>query len=278
MDWRDEGLLLSVRRHGETGAVIEVLTAEHGRHAGLVHGGGGVRLGSVLQPGAQLALEWRARLDEHLGTYKVEPIKSRAAQIMADRARLSGLNAISAMILITIPERAPDERLYKATLAMADLLASDDPFWPSSYALWELELLTALGFGLDLERCAATGTRGDLCYVSPRTGRAVSRSAGAVWADKLLPLPGFLIGKGHVTIGAVREALRLTGYFFEHSVLPSLDRDAVPEARSRLLSVLERITLPSPSKDERSRDDEAEYHKAMGESRELLIPGNGASN
>lgn len=273
MDWRDEGLLLSVRRHGESGAVIEALTAEHGRHAGLVHGGGGVRLSAVLQPGAQLSLEWRARLEDHLGTYRVEPIRSRAAAIMVDRARLAGLNAMAAMVLATVAEREPDTDLYRATVALADSLAGSDPRWPAIYARWELALLAALGFGLDLARCAASGVRSDLAYVSPRTGRAVSRQAGSAWADRLLPLPGFLIDRGPVTMGAVREALRLTGYFLETWMLPAFGQEAMPQARRRLLDVFERHEIPEGAGDAESRDDEAEYHRAMGETRVILLPG-----
>ncbi|MGF1501528.1 MAG: DNA repair protein RecO [Paracoccaceae bacterium] len=272
MDWRDQGVLLGVRRHGESAAIIELLTAEHGRHAGLVRSGGGVKLSAVLQPGAQLALEWYARLEDHLGTYKVEPIRSRAGRIMGDRARLAGLNAMSAMILSTVPEREPNPELYAATVALADALAEDQPPWPALYVLWEVSLLAALGFGLDLSRCAATGVRSDLGYVSPRTGRAVSRSAGAAWADRLLPLPAFLIGQGKPTMGAVREALRLTGYFLETWMLPAFESEALPAARSRLLEALERTTMVLSDEDE-PRDDEADYHRALGDTREILIPG-----
>ena len=273
MEWRDEGLLLSVRRHGENGAIIEVLTAGHGRHPGLVHGGGGVKLASILQPGAQLSLEWRARLEDQLGTYRVEPVRSRAAPIMADRARLASLNAMAALLLSTLAEREPDADLYSATVALADALAGEDPRWPAVYARWELALLAALGFGLDLSRCAASGVRSDLAYVSPRTGRAVSRQAGSAWADKLLPLPGFLIERGPVTMGAVREALRLTGYFLETWMLPAFGHEALPQARQRLLSVFDRHEMPALPDDEPARDDEAEYHRAMGETRVIMIPG-----
>lgn len=277
MEWRDEGLLLSVRRHGESGAVIEVLTAAHGRHSGLVHGGGGMKLGTVLQPGSQLQLEWRAQREDHLGTYRVEPIRSRAAAIMADRGRLAALNAMAAMLLTTVAEREADGALYAAAIALADALADADPAWPAVYARWELQLLASLGFGLDLGRCAASGLRSDLAYVSPRTGRAVSRQAGAAWADKLLPLPGFLIERGPVTIGAVREALRLTGYFLETWMLPAFAQDALPQARTRLVEVLDRMEeLVIPAGAPPARDDEADYVRAMGESRVLLIPG-GAS-
>ena len=270
MEWRDEGLLLSVRRHGETSAIIEVLTAEHGRHPGLVRGGGGTRLGAVLQPGAQLSLEWRARLEDHLGTYKVEPLRSRAGRIMGDRGRLAGLNSMAAMALTTLPEREADADFYAQTVALADALAGDAPPWPVAYARWEVALLTALGFGLDLERCAASGVRSDLAYVSPRTGRAVSRAAGAAWADRLLPLPGFLVGAGRPTAGALREALRLTGFFLETWMLPAFDQSALPAARGRLVEALDKLDLPVA--EETPRDDEADWHQRHGEDA-LRVPG-----
>lgn len=273
MEWRDEGILLSVRRHGESSAVIEVLTAEHGRHAGLVHGGGGQKLGPVLQPGAQLALEWRARIEDHLGTYKIEPARSRAAVIMGDRGRLAGLNAMSAMILTTLPEREPDAAFYAETMTLADALADPEGPWPVAYARWELALLAALGFGLDLTRCAATGLRSDLAYVSPRTGRAVSRGAGAAYADRMLPLPGFLIGAAPPSMGGVREAVRLTGYFLENWILPAFDQSALPVARQRLMDMLDTLELALRREEAAPRDDEAEWTRSMGMDRELLIPG-----
>ena len=246
MDWRDEGILLAVRPHGESSAIIETLTREHGRHAGLVRGGKGARLAPALQPGTQLALEWRARLAEHLGHFRIEPVRSRAAAIMADRAALAALNAIGALLVTLLPEREPNEPVYHGTVALADALAEAAWDWPARYARWELDLLTALGFGLDLASCGATGATEDLAYVSPRSGRAVSHEAGGAWADKLLPLPGFLIGPGAPTIGAVREALRLTGFFLEHRACPALGRDALPEARGRLVRLLENHEMVAP--------------------------------
>lgn len=272
MEWRDEGILLSVRRHGERGAVIEVLTAEHGRHAGLVQGGGGVKLSAALQPGASLALDWRARLEDHLGAFRIEPIRSRAALIMNDKGKLSALNAMAAMALTTLAEREPVPELYREALALVDALADDKWDWPAVYARWELALLAALGFGLDLERCAASGLRSDLAYVSPRTGRAVSRQSGAAWADRLLPLPGFLIGRAPPQMGGVREALRLTGYFFETWMMPAFGQDSLPGARQRLLEAFETLEMAAPD-DAQARDDEAEYHKAMGPSRVIMLPG-----
>jgi len=246
VDWRDEGILLAVRAHGESSAIIEVLTRGHGRHSGLVQGGQSSTLAPALQPGAQLSLEWRARLAEHLGHYRVELLRSRAAAIMSDRAALAALNSVGALIVTLLPEREPNAEVYDCTLLLADGLAALDPGWPAAYARWEVILLSALGFGLDLTHCAATGTADDLLYVSPRTGRAVSRGAGAAWADKLLPLPGFLIGRGSPTTGAVREALKMTGFFLEHWACPAFERKSLPEARARLLRSLD-LLPPTPS-------------------------------
>ena len=246
MDWRDEGILLTVRSHGESSAIVETLTRDHGRHAGLVRGGGGAKLAPWMQPGTQLALEWRARLAEHLGHFRIEPVRSRAAAIMADRAALAALNSIGALLVTLLPEREPNRPVYDRTVALADALAAREWNWPARYAQWEVALLTALGFGLDLSACGATGVTENLVYVSPRTGRAVSQDAGGAWADQMLPLPAFLIGRGSVTIGAVREALRMTGYFLEHRACPALGRDALPEARARLTRLLESHAMAAP--------------------------------
>ena len=272
MEWRDEGLLLSVRRHGETSAIIEVLTAGHGRHAGLVHGGTGAKLGRVLQPGAQLDLEWRARLEDQLGTYRVEPLRARAAPIMADRGRLAGLNAMAALTLSTVVERVADPPLYAASVGLADALADPAAPWPLAYAHWEMALLTSLGFGLDLSRCAATGLRSDLAYVSPRTGRAVSREAGAVYADRLLALPGLLIGSARPTMGGVRESLRLTGHFLETRALPAFEQSALPAARARLVAILDTLEMTLAPARAVPRDDEEEWSLSQGMEREVLAP------
>ena len=173
MDWRDQGILLSVRRHGETSAIIDTFTASHGRHAGVVRGGTSRRIAPILQPGAQLDLSWRARLEEHLGSFTVEPLRSRAAAAMSGRLALAGLNAVVSLLSFCLPEREPHPRLYKQSEQLLDLLGQDE-IWPLAYLRWELALLDALGFGLDLSACAVTGASDDLVYVSPRSGRAVS--------------------------------------------------------------------------------------------------------
>jgi DNA repair protein RecO (recombination protein O) len=246
MDWRDEGILLAVRPHGESSVIVETLTRDHGRHAGLVKGGKGAKMSPVLQPGTQLALEWRARLAGQLGHFRIEPVRSRAAAIMSDRTALAGLNAIGALLVTLLPDREPNPGVYDSTVALADALAAGAWDWPVRYARWEVALLAALGFGLDLTRCGATGVTEDLVFVSPRTGRAVSHEAGGAWADKLLPLPGFLIGRGAPSIGAVREALRMSGYFLEHWVCPAFERKALPEARARLVQQFESFEMVAP--------------------------------
>ncbi len=258
MQWRDEGILLWVRRHGENAAIIETLTSEHGRHAGLVQGGASKSHAAILQPGAQLSLEWSARLAEHLGVFKVDLIRARAGVILTDRDKLAALNVISALLVQFLPDREPDAQLYNDTHALVESLAGEGSTWPIEYALWEKSLLTALGFGLDLGRCAATGLSEDLVYVSPRSGRAVCRQAGGPYAEKMLPLPQFLLGRGTATIGDVREALRTTGHFLRHWVCPAFDVKDVPASRVRLTRLLEEfvIDVPVDQADEEFDEDE----------------------
>src|SRR5690625_3426571 len=241
MDWRDEGILLGLRRHGESGAIIEALTKDHGRHAGLARGGAGQSRAAMLQPGARPALDGRPRLADHLGTYKPQLIRPHAAAIAGGREPLAALNVISALLLRLLPERAPDPDLYHATLALIEALGERRADWPESYARWELDLLRTLGFGLDLRDCVATGSTEELIYISPRSGHAVSREAGAPYAERLLPLPQFLIGRGKATLPEVRLALQATGWFLEHRARPAFELAALPPARIRLLRLLEEM-------------------------------------
>lgn len=241
MEWRDQGVLLSVRKHGEHAAIIEVLTSEHGRHAGVVQGGASRKMAPVLQPGAQVLVEWRARLEDHLGSFKVEPIRSRAASIMAERETLLLIGVIAAMLRAFLPEREEHPEIYARTLALLDAL--DQPEQRAgSYALWEVALLGELGFGLDLSVCASTGSAQDLIYVSPRSGRAVSRGAGAPYANRMLPLPGFMrLDEPELAeTSTALDGLRMTGYFLEHQLAPSLGLKDLPAARMRYVSYLER--------------------------------------
>jgi DNA repair protein RecO (recombination protein O) len=239
IEWRDQGALLSVRQHGETSVIIEVFTPLHGRHAGVVRGGTSRKIAPVLQPGAQLDLTWKARLDEHLGTFTVEPLRSRAAAAMSDRLALAGLNAVCALLAIVLPEREAHPPLYDRTVGLLDLLGQTD-LWPLAYLQWEMALLEELGFGLDLSACAVTGTNEDLCYVSPKSGRAVSAQGAGEWSDRMLPLPDVLKGQGHADNPQIALALSTTGYFIAHRLIRSLGERPLPAARTRLIEVIGR--------------------------------------
>lgn len=237
MDWRDEGILLSMRPHGETSAIIEVLTAAHGRHAGVVRGGASRKMAAMLQPGTGVRLEWRARLDEHIGSFTVEPLKSRA-HLLSDRLALAGLMSACALLRAALPEREPHPTLWPVTLALFDALGAEG--WGSTYLRWELRLLEDLGYGLDLTFCAVTGAKAGLAFVSPKTGRAVTVEGAGEWAARLLPLPAGLAGDGALDAEAVVQGLRLTGHFLDRGLRPVLGEKPLPEARARLLDLLSR--------------------------------------
>ncbi|HEU0221872.1 MAG TPA: DNA repair protein RecO [Paracoccaceae bacterium] len=237
MEWQDEGMLIAARRHGESAAIIELFTAAHGRHVGVVPGGGSRRMAAMLQPGTQLAVRWRARLEDHIGTYRVEPIRIRAALILDDAEALAGLASACALLSWAMPERESHPALYARSVDLMDAFA--DGNWQARYALWELALLAELGFGLDLSQCALTGAREGLAYVSPRSGRAVSRGAAGDWAPRLFPLPGFLLrGEPDAAPGEIEAALHLTGHFLAGWLAPALERPGLPEARARLVARL----------------------------------------
>lgn len=234
MDWRDHGILLNMRRHGETAAIIEVFTETHGRHAGVVRGGASRKVAPVLQPGAQLDLAWRARLEDHLGVFLVEPLRSRTAAALSGRLALAGLNAVTALLSFCLPEREAHATLYRRSEALLDLLGQDD-LWPLAYLAWELALLEELGFGLDLAACAVTGATEGLAFVSPKTGRAVSRAAAGAWADRMLPLPPCLRGAGPAPDADIAKAFTTTGYFLDHKLAPALGNRPLPSARARFV-------------------------------------------
>lgn len=239
MEWRDQGILLSSRRHGESAAIIDVFTETYGRHAGVVRGGASRKIAPTLQAGAQLDVSWRARLEEHIGTYQVEPLRSRAVAAMSGRQSLAGLNAVTSLLSFVLPEREPHAGLYLQTERLLDLLGRDD-IWPLAYLQWEMRLLEETGFGLDLSCCAVTSSLEDLIYVSPKSGRAVSRAGAGEWADKLLPLPPCLRGQGAAPNEEIIEALDVTGYFLHRKLAPSLGHAPVPEARARFLDQVRR--------------------------------------
>jgi DNA repair protein RecO (recombination protein O) len=238
MDWSDEGIFLGAKPLGEANAIAELFTLGHGRHLGLVRGGRSRRLRPLLQPGNRLRVTWRARLSEHLGGFNLELIEAHAARVLDDAAALAAIGSLAGLARL-LPERDPHPQLYAATLHVIG--AFDAPrLWPVLLVRWELLLLQELGFGLDLSECAATGGDAELVYVSPRSGRAVSREAGQPYDAKLLKLPAFVrdddVGAGESDLLA---GFALTGYFLERDVLAPHGL-AMPAARERLIELLAR--------------------------------------
>ncbi|MGH6677951.1 MAG: DNA repair protein RecO [Bradyrhizobium sp.] len=238
MEWHDEGLIIGVRRHGETSVILDAMTLEHGRHLGLVKGGRSRRMQPMLQPGNSGSLTWRARLDEHLGLYSIEATELRAARLMADAAALQGLNLLSALLRL-LAEREPHAALYRAAVLIADHL-DDVDVAPAALARFELAMLAELGFGLDFSRCAATGMRESLIYVSPKSGRAVSAAAGEPYRDRLLLLPAFLRGEAEdpkPPIDDIVNAFSLAAFFLARNVFGPRGLE-LPEAHMGYLAAV----------------------------------------
>jgi DNA repair protein RecO (recombination protein O) len=238
MQWQDEGVVLALRRHGESSAVVSLFTQAHGRHAGLVRGGAGRRARPIFEPGNRVLVTWRARLADQLGSFSAELRAAVAARLLDDPARLAALGAACALLEASLPERDPHPSLYHELSVLTDLLLEHEE-WPERYVRFELALLAELGFGLDLRACAVTGQSSDLAYVSPRSGRAVSRQGAGAYAARLLPLPGFLLGQEPPDAAQIQAGLRLTGAFLRRHLFDASER-AMPGARERLLRQLAR--------------------------------------
>jgi DNA repair protein RecO (recombination protein O) len=235
MEWTEDGIVLTARPHGESALVVTLLTAGHGRHAGFVHGGASSRQRSAWQPGNSLRVVWRGRLAEQLGNFKGELLAAYAARTLDDPLALAGLLAACATLDAALPEREPHPALFDGVTALLGALGHDG--WPTVYVHLELGLLQELGFGLDLEKCAATGETEELIYVSPRTGRAVSRAAGEAYKDKLLVLPSFLRTRSVAATADALQGLELTGYFLERHVFWPHNKP-LPPARDRFIETL----------------------------------------
>jgi len=239
MEWIDVGIVLGTRKHGEANAILELMTRAHGRHLGLVRGGAGTRLRGVLQPGNLLRATWRARLDEHLGHYAVEGLNLRAAGFLGAAHAVHGVTHVAELCRL-LAEREPHAQVFAALQAILDDI--DEPLTAAtSIARFELQLLAELGFGLDLDSCAATGATADLAYVSPRSGRAVSRAGGEEYRDKLLRLPEFLHADGEqMPVAAdLADAFTLTGFFLDRHAFAPRGLE-LPASRGRFLAAVMR--------------------------------------
>ncbi len=237
MDWEDDAFVLSARAYGETGAIVELLCEQHGRFAAHVAGGASRRLKPFLQPGARVIANFHARTTDQLGAARLEPVGEGPSALFDDPLALAGLAAAASVAAGALPEREPHPGAYLAFEALVGALVLTD-IWPAVFVRFEAGLLEELGFGFDLSRCAATGETDDLTHVSPRTGRAVSRSAAAPYIDRLLRLPPFMLGaQAGLGPGDIGDGLALTGAFLEKYVFDPLNKP-LPPARVWLLEKL----------------------------------------
>lgn len=238
-EWQADAIIISVRPHGEGNAVVSLLTADYGRHAGLVRGGASKKMRGTVQPGNRVQASWRARLSEQLGQMQLELTQAVAARFLDSPMRLAGVASVCALLEGALPEREPNERLYAGTDALLSVISmdDDDEGWLEGYVRWELGLLHAAGYQLDLDRCAASGETTNLAYVSPKSGGAVSRHHAGQFANRLLALPGFLGGVACPSHDWV-AGLDLTGHFLAKRVFAAHNAD-IPAARRRLADMVE---------------------------------------
>ena len=237
MDWTEDGIVLGARKHGESAVVLSLLTRGHGRHAGLVRGGAGRRARALYEPGNRVRATWKARLSEHLGNFTCELMAADAARLLDDPARLAALTAACALSEAALPEREPHPGAFDGLAALIEALPGAG--FAAAYVRWELALLTELGFGLDLGRCAATGVAEGLTFVSPRSGRAVSQTAAEPYRDRLLKLPRFLVADAEPSPEELMDGLRLTGHFLNEHAFAARPA-GMPAARARLVERLGR--------------------------------------
>ncbi len=239
MHWTDDGFVLGIKRHGESSAILELMTRAHGRHLGLVRGGAGTRMRPVLQPGNLVRADWRARLDDHLGAYTVEGLALRAGGLFSDPHAVFAVTHMAALARL-LPERDPHEIIFDSLETLVAHLI--EPVTAAALMVrFELLMLSELGFGLDLDACAATGSSSDLIYVSPKSGRAVSRSAGAPWQDRMLPLPAYIDSdfEGPVSVEDIDDGFKLTGFFLARHVLEPRGV-TLPDARAHFIQAVRR--------------------------------------
>lgn len=249
MEWNDEAIVLSAVPHGENFAFVTLLTSERGRHAGLVSGGQSRKKTPILQAGNNVVGGWRARLESHLGNFSLELTHSTLSNWLNNPEILAIIASAAAVTEASLPERQPMPHIYQGLCALFAL--EDADYWGPSYIKWELGVLQALGYGLDMSCCALSGATEGLAYISPRTGRAVTAQAAGKYADKLLPIPGFLCGASDWDSQDIAKGLDLTGYFLStHVFINPQNRRLVPVdgmlplARQRLASFYQKQANP----------------------------------
>ena len=250
-EWVDKGIVLSVRKYGEKGLIANVLTEEHGRHLGWLSNRSNNNILSHIQPGNIVSVSWKSRLIEQMGNYKIELISSVSGKMFDDKLKLQALSSLCALIEKTLPERQKYQEIYNATLAFINLLLLDDNIkmnhWIEGYVKWEIGILSSIGFSLNLNECAVTGTKDNLHFVSPKTGKAVSKEGAGNFASRLLALPNFLGGVKPVNLNFYHEillGLKITTYFFENKLLISINNDknnCLPKSRDRFIEMVEKF-------------------------------------
>jgi DNA repair protein RecO (recombination protein O) len=239
MEWRDQGILLSKTPFGETAVIVDALTQKNGRVRAVLRNGQSRKFRSILQIGNILDITWRARLSEHMGSVQVDVIKSYP-EILDSRLTLAGVTTLSSMLTTFLEEREPHTQVYVATVKLHELLIHPD-IWCVGYFYWELALLEALGFGLDVSKCVVSGDTENLEYLSPKSGCAVSQQAAGQWADRLLLMPRILMEKDKKT-SDVFDGLQVLSYFWLNKVIPALDVKTIPMARQRFMDLMQRYT------------------------------------
>lgn len=237
MQWSESGLLLSTRPHGETSAIANIYTRGNGRYSGIVHGATSLRRAAELQPGNQFHTTWRAKIPDNLGWFHLELEKSRSVAIWSDRTALSGMTSVCSLVNLLLPEREAYAVLHDITINLVDSINSGEE-WLLDYALWEKRLIADIGFGLELDRCAVTGTTGGLVYVSPRSGRAVSSAGAGDWAERLLPLPQCYLTGRLASNAEILDCLQTSGHFIGRALESVSTKLQPPAARDRFVEIL----------------------------------------
>ena len=232
MNWTDKGIIIENRKYGETSSILTMLTAEHGKHSGLIKGARNKKSRGMYEIGYLAHVEWKARLEESLGYFKCELLNAYTCAYLNDPMRLAGISSICSVLNGALPEREPSNPIYESLSSFISKLSSND--WLKNYINFELKLLSELGFSLNLLSCAVTGQVNELCYVSPKTGRAVSKNVGNPYKERLLALPPFLVEESHSSNTDILNGLNLTGYFLKRNVFAQVNR-GLPAARDRLV-------------------------------------------